>query len=132
MSDRFRWGLEGSPSDPRLDPDPFGRLILAAIVATWLVFAALVATGRTAEKDTRATLWIYTDPRFCPPCRILDADIKAGKLAEFRIVTLPVPEDADIPCIYFRDSRGRWAEPFVGWSKGEAKAFKAFYKARIK
>lgn len=135
MSERFCWDLDGY-EDPRFEGPSWRSvlLMLAFIVTIAMICCGGLALTYGAEPDRRplsGNLWIYTDPTICAPCRRLEKDLKAGKMAGFQITRLAPPEGTIMPCIYYRDARGKW-QYFLGWGPGEEAKFLAQWKRDTK
>jgi hypothetical protein len=93
------------------------------LMSIWMACAVVLA----AEPDKRPQIWIYTDPDHCVPCKRLDQDIEAGKLDKFRIKKLASPKDTIRPCIYWKDSHGKWRHR-EGWGSNDPAGFLDEYK----
>ena len=92
------------------------------LVVLCAVVLLMVARSHGGEPERKGTIWLYTDPDHCPPCRKLDKDIEAGKLAGFTIKRLKVPAGYQKPCIYYRDAKGKWAH-HMGWGPRDPQQF---------
>lgn len=108
--------------DPRFDSGPSWRdwLLLAFLVAGIIGVAVIV--NNAVGDDSRPTLWVYTAPDHCYPCRVLDKALGRPPMNGFNVVRLTPPPGCSMPCLYWKDAKGQWQYQ-VGWAAGSERVF---------